>query len=358
MQLKSLAIGLLIVLLPLGLFVAGIWDQARQVETVEVERGDLSLVIRVTGEVINDRRVELTALVDGQVIGVEAGVGDRVSAGQILAKMDNRAAAANRQRAEAFVQQHAVLRKEAKLRYQRLSKLVSKGAVTEEQQEDAQLEWQAASAVWQVAKAELLLTEVAQEWQVNRAPFDAVVVKKSTEKGQWVEAGTPLFSLVALDGWQIEAHVDAVDSGRIKLGQPIELKSDAFPGKNWRSEVSWIGPNVEQQQERRLNTFKVRLDPGEAAPALLLGQQVDLEILVAQRKGVLKLPFMALKEDQERFQVGVIEAGLLSYREVAVGLQGDSHVELLSGILEGDKVVLLESAKLESGIAVQERTKQ
>lgn len=358
MRMKSIATGLLILLLPLGLFLAGFWDQPRQVETVQVERGDLSLLIRVTGEVINDRRVELTALVDGQVISVDAGVGDRVSAGQILAKMDNRAAAANRQRAEAFVQQHAVLRKEADLRYQRLSKLVAKGAVTEEQLEDAQLEWQAATAVWQVAKAELLLTEVAQEWQVIRAPFDAVVVKKSTEIGQWVEAGTPLFSLVALDGWQIEGHVDAVDSGRIKLGQPIELKSDAFPGKNWHSEVSWIGPNVEQEQERRLNTFKVRLDPGEAAPALLLGQQVDLEILVAQRQGVLKLPFTALKEDQERFQVGMIEAGLLSYREVALGLQGDSHVELLSGIQEGDKVVLLESAKLESGTAVQVRTEQ
>ena len=358
MQLKSLTAGLLILLLPLSLFLSGFWDQPRPVETVRVERGDLSLVIRVTGEVINDRRVELTALVDGQVIGVEAGVGDRVSAGQILAKMDNRAAAANRQRAEAHVQQQAVLRKEAKLRYQRLDKLVSKGAVTQEQLEDAELAWEAATAVWQVAKAELLLAEVAQEWQMIRAPFDAVVVKKSTEMGQWVEAGTPLFSLVALDEWQIEAHVDAVDSGRIELGQPIELRSDAFPGQSWRSQVGWIGPNVEQEQERRLNTFKVRLQLGEAAPALLLGQQVDLEIQVAQRQGVLKLPFTALKEDADSFQVALIESGLLRYREVSVGLQGDSHVELLSGIQEGEVVVLLESAKLEPGIPVREKTQR
>jgi RND family efflux transporter MFP subunit len=308
--------------------------------------------------VINDRNVALTALVDGQVIAVKAGVGDRVRAGEVLANMDNRAAAASRQKAEAFLQQQAVLRKEAKLRFLRLQKLVSKGAVTQEQLEDAELNWAAATAAWQVAKAELRLVEVAQEWQIISAPFDAVVVKKSTEMGQWVEAGTALFSLVALDKRQIEAHVDAVDSGRIKLGQQVELRSDAFPGKRWLSSVSWIGPNVEQQAERRLNTFKVRLALGESAPVLLLGQQVDLEILVAKRQGVLKLPYTALKEEAESFQIGVIESGLLSYRTVEVGLQGDSHVELLSGVHQGQTVVLLESAKLEPGIAVREKSAQ
>lgn len=102
-----------------------------------VERGDLELVIRLTGEVINDRSVTLTALVDGQVSRVATAMGERVEAGQVLAAMDNRAAA----------------------------------------------------AAWEVAKADLRLAEVTQEWQQVRAPFDAVVVGKSTEVGQWVKPG-------------------------------------------------------------------------------------------------------------------------------------------------------------------------
>ncbi|MES9861219.1 MAG: efflux RND transporter periplasmic adaptor subunit [Candidatus Thiodiazotropha sp. LLP2] len=351
---RALALSFAILLL-VGLVLIGFWDQPREVETVKVERGGLELVIRVTGEVINDRSVALTALVDGQVVAVDVGVGDRVKAEQTLAAMDNRAAAANRQRAQAYAQQQAVGRKEAKQHYQRLQKLVSKGAVTQERLEDAKLNLEAATAAWQVAKAELRLTEVAQEWQQITAPFDAVVVKKSTEIGQWVEAGTTLFSLVALDQWEIEAHVDAVDSGRIKLGQQIELRCDAFPGKKWLSKVSWIGPSVEQEKDHQLNTFSVRMRLGDEAPPLLLGQQVDLKIEVARREAVLKLPFTALKERDGTFEVGLIEAGLLKYQPVEIGLEGDSHVELLSGIDEGRKVVLLESAKLNEGISVREK---
>jgi RND family efflux transporter MFP subunit len=334
---------------------AGYWEKPIEVETVKVERGDLDVVIRVTGEVINDRSVELTALVDGQVVGIEAGVGDRVKAGQVLAHMDNRAAAAKHQRAQAFLQQHAVLRKEAELSYQRLKKLAVKSAVTQQQLQQAELNWEAATAAWQVAKAELRLTQVAQEWQQVTAPFDAVVVKKSTEVGQWVEAGTKLFTLVALDQREIEAHVDAVDSGQIRVGQPVEIRCDAFPGQSWLSRITWIGPNVEQEKDHHLNTFRVRMGLGASPPPLLLGQQLDLEIRVARREKVLILPFSALKELGENYEVGLIESGILKYRPVEVGLQSDTQVELLTGVDEGSAVVRLESARLDPGIAIRKR---
>ncbi|MES9939884.1 MAG: hypothetical protein ABW121_04985, partial [Candidatus Thiodiazotropha sp. 6PLUC7] len=90
-------------------------------------------------------------------------------------------------------------------------------------------------------------------------------------------------------------------------------------------------------------------------PPLLLGQQLDLKIEVARREGVLKLPFTALKEKDGAFEVGLIEEGLLKYQPIEIGLEGDSHVELLSGVDEGRKVVLLESAKLNEGISVREK---
>ena len=237
---------------------------------------EIMLSPRVSGEVINDRSVTLTALVDGQVVSVEAALGDRVEAGQVLASMGNRASAANLRRARAYLQQLEVHRREAKLNHGRTQRLAEKGAVSQEQLEEAKLNWEAATAAWEVAEAGLRLAEVAQEWQAVRAPFAAVVVDKSTETGQWVEAGTKLFTLVALDNWEIEAHVDAVDSGRVQVGQPVAIRCDAFPGQVWQSSVKWIGPSVEREQERRLNTFRVRLGLGDEAPSLLLGQQRSL----------------------------------------------------------------------------------
>ncbi|MEW8050937.1 MAG: efflux RND transporter periplasmic adaptor subunit [Candidatus Thiodiazotropha sp.] len=327
-------------------------ERPQAVETIPVERGDLELVIRVTGEVINDRQVALTALVDGQVNRIDTALGARVRAGQVLAAMDNRAAAASRQRAMAYLQQQDVRRREERMRYQRLKKLAAKGAVSTEKLEAAKLDWEAASAAWEVAKADLSLADVAQEWQQVRAPFDAVVIGKSTEVGQWVEAGTQLFTLVALERWEIEAHVDAVDSGRVKTGQSAVVRCDAFPGLAWRSTISWIGPSVEREKDKRLNTFRVRLDLGEDPPPLLLGQQVDLEIAVDRRQGVLRVPFAALQEREERIEVALIEAGRVQYQSIETGLEGDTHVEVTEGLEEGMRIVRLDGESLDPGLRV------
>ncbi|MES9946806.1 MAG: efflux RND transporter periplasmic adaptor subunit [Candidatus Thiodiazotropha sp.] len=330
----------------------GLREQSMEVETVPVERGDLELVIRVTGEVINDRQVALTALVDGQVKRVETVLGARVASGQVLATMDNRAAAASRQRAKAFLRQADVRRREEQMGYQRLKKLAAKGAVSTEQLEQAKLDWEAASAAWEVAKADLSLADVAQEWQQVRAPFDAIVTAKSTEAGQWVEAGTQLFTLVALDHWEIEAHVDAVDSGRVKIGQSVLIRCDAFPGLAWRSTIRWIGPSVEREKDKRLNTFRVRLELGEDPPPLLLGQQLDLEIAVDRRQGVLRVPFAALQERDEGFEVALIDAGRVRYQGIETGLESDTHVEVKGGLEAGMRVVRLDGERLETGLRV------
>jgi multidrug efflux pump subunit AcrA (membrane-fusion protein) len=80
-----------------------------------VEQGDHELVIRVTGEVINDCQVKLTALVDGQAIRIETALCARVETGQVLAAIDNQAAAASRQRAQAYLQQEDVRRRQNRL---------------------------------------------------------------------------------------------------------------------------------------------------------------------------------------------------------------------------------------------------
>ncbi len=317
-------------------------ESAARVEMVSVQRSDIELVIRVTGEVINDRRVTLTALVDGQVIAVTTAIGDRVRGGQVLASMDNRAAAARRQQAQAQLRQVEVMLLQEQRRYDRKQRLGRTEAISEEQLEEAKLKRDAADAAREMARADLRLAQVANEWQQVKAPFDAVVVDKSTETGQWVEAGTKLFTLVALDNLEIEAHVDAVDSGRVRLGQSVEVRCDAYPDLVWHSTLHWIGPSVEREKDNRLNTFRVRLGLGENHPELLIGQQVDLEIRVDSRNDVLSLPFRALRERDGHHEVGVIESGRVRYRVVETGLEGDSRVELLSPLAEGMEVISLE----------------
>ncbi|KXF80672.1 MFP transporter [Enterovibrio coralii] len=320
------------------------------VSGVQVVRNDMAYIVRVTGEVINDRTVSLTALVNGRVEEVYVARGDRVNKDDTLASMDNRASIARLQRAQAVVQQEVVRLKEQQQRYDRLSELSGRKLVSVEALDQAQYELETAQAAVAIAKADAQMSALEQDWQKLDAPFDAVIIDKSTESGQWVEAGTELFQLVAIEGWEIEANLDAVDSGRIHLGQLVKLSSESFPNQVWQTHIHWIGPAIERTSERYLNTFPVRMGLGSEAPPLLLGQQLDIEIVIEERGNVLSLPYSALREREPgTFEVALVEEGTIRLQPVESGLETDTHVEIQSGVQEGQWVALFDHDHLENG---------
>ncbi|MEZ8140686.1 efflux transporter periplasmic adaptor subunit [Enterovibrio norvegicus FF-162] len=317
---------------------------------VQVQRNDMAYIIRVTGEVINDRTVSLTALVNGRVEQVYVARGDRVKKDDTLASMDNRASMTRLKRANAVVQQEIVRLKEQQQRYNRVSELSDRNLVSVEALDQVRFEMETAQAAVAIAQADAQMSAIEQDWQKLDAPFDAVIIDKWTESGQWVEAGTQLFQLVAIKGWEIEANLDAVDSGRIHVGQVVNVKSDAFPNQGWQTQIHWIGPAIERTTERYLNTFPVRMGLGTDAPKLLLGQQIDIEIVIEERGNTLSLPYSALREREPGvFEVALIEQGAIHLQSVESGLETDTHVEILSGVQEGQRVALFDSGYLENG---------
>lgn len=324
------------------------------VSGVQVQRHDMAYIIRVTGEVINDRTVSLTALVNGRIEDVYVARGDKVKKDDTLASMDNRASVARLNRAKAVVQQQTVRLREQQQRFNRLSELSNRKLVAVEALDQAQYELETAKAAVAIAKADAQMSAIEQDWQRLDAPFDAVVTDKWTESGQWVEAGTQLFQLVAIEGWEIEANLDAVDTGRIHTGQVVNVSSDSFPDKVWQTQIHWIGPAIERSAERYLNTFPVRMALGPDAPKLLLGQQLDIEIVIEERGNVLSLPYSALREREPGlFEVALVEQGAIRLQPIESGLETDTHVEILSGIQEGQKVALFDSGYLENGRAAK-----
>ena len=279
-------------LLTLSLFLT--WslfsDDAVEVRVVTAQVGPISSTIRVTGRVVNDRTVTLTALVDGQINAMLVNKGDPIEAGQVLAHLDMREANALLAKSQAVVEreQHAV--REASRRLERLKDMSRSGGASQQTVEDAESRWRAAQARLRVAQAEQHVAEVQREKVAITAPWDGVITDKNAEVGQWVEAGTQLFTLVAHDGREIEAHVDAGDSGVVKPGQQVMVTCDAFPGWQWSETVQWISPAIIVDQSSDVNSFAARMSLGANAPDLLLGQQVDIEIVTARRDRTANLP--------------------------------------------------------------------
>ena len=324
------------------------------VTIIHVQHGPIESTIRVTGRIINDRTVTLTALLDGQIQGMLVQKGQQVKAGQVLAYLDKREADALLEKARAQAARERESVEEADRKLKRLSEMGRSGGASAQAVDDAEAEWRGARARLRVAEAELKVAEIHREKIEITAPFAGVITQKTAEVGQWLEAGTPLFTLVANQGREIEAYVDAGDSGIVKLGQSVTVASDAYPGRSWQEKVDWIAPAITTDQNDAINTFAVRMTLGPDAPPLLLEQQVDVRIRTARKDDVLKLPYGALIDKGGIQQVATIHDGRVKLVDVTLGIDDFNHIEIAAG-LKGDEDIILPQGqqRLEDGMAVQ-----
>ena len=343
---------LLIVAIAVG-WAAFNQEQPLMVTTIVPERGAIEAVIRVTGEVVNDRTVKMTALVDGQIKEMSVRRGDSVLAGQVLTVFDRREANARLHKAEAELEREKQAVAESYRKLKRLRDVSKSGGASVQVIDDAQAKWRAATARFKVTEARLEIEKIHREKVEVRAPFAGVITEKKTEVGQWVEAGTALFTLVAKAGREIEVNVDAGDSATIASGQIVSISSDAWPERQWEEKILRIAPAITEGQESALNTFAVRISLGTKAPSLLLGQQVDARVHTETRKDVMRLPFGALIEQDKASEVAVVEGGKVALLPVKTGLEDFTHVEIISGLKGDETVILTEGQELSAGQAVQ-----
>ena len=315
------------------------------VETVRPERRAVAAALELTGKVINDRTVTITALLDGEIVGIGAREGEAVAAGDTLATLDNRFAATELDRARAelgLARQRLASATREDARARRLS---SGAELSRRAVDDAADALERARLELAVAQAEVRLVELRVENATVTAPFAGTVIDRSAETGQWVEAGTPLFELVASDGDVVEARVDAGDSSRVARGQPVTLSSDAWPGREWSSEIVWISPDV-TGDEVGSNRFSVRAPLGEGAPAVKLGERVDVSLELERVEGALVLPLAALEERASgRYRVRVVEGGAAETGtvrtvDVDVGLVTIDDAEITGGLDASARVIV------------------
>lgn len=328
-------------------------DSTLTVAVISPLRGSIQTVIRVTGDVVNDRTVKMAALVDGQIRSMPVRKGNLVKAGQVLTVLDQREADTRLQksRAELALEKQSI--DESQRQLKRQEKLSRTGGTTQQLLDDAQAKVNAAQARFKVANAILKIEAIQREKFTVKAPFAGVITEKTTEVGQWIEAGTPLFTLVAEQGREIEVNIDAGDSAAVRIGQTVSLASDAWPDHQWQEKILRIAPAITQGTDRALNTFAVRISLGSDAPELILGQQVDARIHTASRNNILKLPFAAMIEKEGAPMVAIIRHHRVTLLPVKTGLEDFTHIEITEGINGNEQIILSEGRELQQGEAVK-----
>lgn len=279
--------------------------------TAKVERGDIRVTISATGALSAISTVDVGSQISGQVIEVLADYNDRVSKGQVIARIDpatyeaqinqGNAQVANARAALATAQ--ATLRN-AELDYQRKSSLVKDQLIARSDADLARAALDQARAQLNGAQAQieqqLASTQTSRlnlQRTVIRAPVDGVVLTRSIEPGQTVAASlqAPVLFQIAedLSKMEIVLAIDEADIGQVKPGQAVDFTVDSFPERKFRGAVQQV--RLSATNTSNVITYPVVVSVDNADGVLLPGMTANAEIEVSHRDDVLRVGNAALR---------------------------------------------------------------
>ena len=207
------------------------------------------------------------------------------------------------------------------------------------------------------AKAQLAEQQALVNKKLVRAPFDGRLGIRAVDVGQYVNAGTKLVTLQALDPVYVDFYAPQKSLGRIAVGQKIILKTDAFQGQQFPGEVSSIDPKVDPATRN----VQVRATVRNPKHSLLPGMFATVVLASGGPQRFLTLPQTAVSYNPYGDTVFVVEeskgkddkvALVAQQKFVTTGEARGDQVAILSGIKEGDTVVTAGQIKLRSGFPV------
>ena len=214
-----------------------------------------------------------------------------------------------------------------------------------------------AQAAYDQAMAGIAKTEAVISQKLVRAPFSGDLGVRKVEVGQYLTAGTAIVSLTDLSELWANFTVTEKDSGNLKVGQPVRLKVDAYPGRTFDGKITTIEPQI------AADTRNIRVQATVANPEKILkpGMFVTTTVVLPEKPAVITVPETAVDYTLYGDSVFVItekkeEDGKTSLSAVRTfvqtGSRVDGRVEIIKGVKPGDKVVAVGQLKLQSGAAV------
>jgi len=170
------------------------------------------------------------------------------------------------------------------------------------------------------------------------APCDGMVLDIKFREGDAVTRDSPIIVLANLNEAELITTVGQGDIASIRPGMSADITLDALPGTTLKGEVDYVVP--QKSQTSQTVTYEVYLSLNEIAEELLPGMTGGATILIAEKHDVLRLPRRLVKIAPDGSgRVEVLEQGQPVFREVVIGVRGDTHYEIVSGLSEGDLVI-------------------
>jgi membrane fusion protein, multidrug efflux system len=305
------------------------------VEVAEVVKRDIADLLQTTGSLEAEQEVDVVSRISGPIVELRVEEGDRVRAGGLLARIDDREL-----RAQLEILRVAV--NEAQANYERAQASFEAQIISREALDQTRARFESATAQIKGTEIQLGYTQVL-------APFDGLVIERAVKLQEFVQNGSRLFRVSDFDPLLCPVQIPEKDLGRIRLGQSSYLTVEAFPGERFDASVLRINPVVERGSGTVKVTLAVRGE-GRLRPGMFASVHLRTDI----HQDAVVIPKRALVLESIGDTVYVLEDGVARRREVSLGYDEADLVEVISGLQAGERVIVVGQDSVSEGTPAYE----
>lgn len=333
------------------------------VEIAAVKRADMSSEITVVGNLIGAATVEAVAKINGRLDDIFVRMGDRVSKGQKIAKVEDRELVEQIKQAQASFEVAAatIRQREADLRLaqtnlDRSKNLYDRQLIPKQTYDDTDSRYQAALAQLDLAKAQYSQAQARlDELKINIAnteilsPVSGFIGKRSLDPGAWVTPNVAFMSIVDISLVRLVANVVEKDLRRMRPGLKARVEVDAFPDEMFEGRIARVAPVLDPATR----TAQIEVEIPNPDFRLKPGMYAKVNFTVEHREKTLVVPTSALVDVGGNRGVFLPKKGeqgdIANFKKIEVGLIDQNLVEVSSGLAEGENVITTGAAALREG---------
>jgi membrane fusion protein (multidrug efflux system) len=324
--------------------------QAPPVATAPVVAVDLEERIEASGEIEARYHSFVAAEVSGQVTQIVRDEGESIASHTPVLEIDPQRRELELAAARARTAQSEAGAVEARRQTERIRLLHRRNAVSKSQLDEAETALLVAKADAAAQRAQLGVAEQALDDATVCAPFDGVVGRRLVSEGDFVQVGTRLVEIVSLDPIQVVFHLAEIDSGRVAVGQRVNVTVAPFPEEVFVASVDVVYPTIDPESR----TLRVKATLENPGGRLRPGLFARADLGIRARSGVPMVPEEAVLQRSDGSVVFRLYGGeRVERRVVATGEFRDGMIEIRNGLAVGDVVVTRGQTDLIDGAVVR-----
>lgn len=337
-------------------------EQLTDVDVAVVKRGNIEIVRVYTANIEAYQAIDIKTKHAGQVKKILVEMGDKVKANQLIALMDSDGATKDYEQKKATLEvielslQRVKLNRDSKENeYEKMQSLYEKKLISQKEFDRVEAEYKESDVAYRLQEA-LLSQKIAELQQAEltlkdteiRAPFAGYIGNRYIESGAVVSADTSLATVVSIDKVRVQIGVDEKDLIMLSEGMPTLIYVDSYPNRIFRGVIERISPVLDSNT----HLGKVRIAIDNKDNLLKPGMSAKIRMVIKSRLNALIIPITAAINKEGQDVVYIATEGKAFERRVKVGVIDENQAEIISGLDEGEWVIVSKQQLLSNGVKI------